>query len=583
MRKPAALCIALLVAGAMLLVPAASAAPTGDTRVAVGSPAGPFAQNKQNEPGVAVNPIMPSMVAAGANDEIDVEACRAGDDRDCPFTAGVGVSGVSFSLTGGDTWVQPTYTGWTARHCVTEAPCVPRVGPIGTLPKYYENGLVADGDPSLAFGPRRGGPNDAAPGEFSWDNGYRLYYSSLASAFSGSRKKDPETGFKGFEAIAVSRTDDVPAAASGDESAWKAPVIASKQNGAAFSDHEQITVDDAASSPFFGNVYICYAAFRSVGGAPEPIVVGRSTDGGATWQHRQISEATNTNQTIGRQDCNIKTDSEGVVYVVYEGGFKKETAIIMARSFDGGRRFERPRLVHRFDDVGLFDPTTERFSFDGVGGARTGTVPWIDIANGAPMGDDATDEIVVSWNDGPTPSVTDPGPNERVMVGYSTNGARSFSFTSDAADRGDRPDFPAIGISPDGEDVYLVYDAFFAPWQVTTARARPMQGVVRHADSAGLTAPTGWADVHRGEIGDARGSSQNGLTAEFLGDYNNVDVTRSGAMAVWNDVRDAAACPAINRYRQAIADGETPTPPRVNARCPFTFGNSDIYGGFYSA
>ncbi|MBA3690418.1 MAG: exo-alpha-sialidase, partial [Actinobacteria bacterium] len=342
------------------------------------------------------------------------------------------------------------------------------------MPKYYENGLVADGDPSLTFGPRRGGPNDPVPGAFSWDNGYRLYYSSLASSFTGSRKKDPEIGFKGFEAVTVSRTDDVPAAATGDESAWKAPVIASKQNGAAFSDHEQITVDDAASSPFFGNVYLCYAAFRSVGGAPEPIVVGRSTDGGDTWHHRQISEATNTNQTIGRQDCNIKTDSEGVVYVVYEGGFKKETAIIMARSIDGGRTFERPRLVHSFDDVGLFDPTTGRFSFDGVGGARTGTVPWIDVANGAPTGDDATDEIVVSWNDGPTPSVTDPGPNERVMVGYSTNGARSFSFTSNAADPGDRPDFPAIGISPDGEDVYLVYDAFFAPWQATTARARPM-------------------------------------------------------------------------------------------------------------
>ena len=97
------------------------------------------------------------------------------------------------------------------------------------------------------------------------------------------------------------------------------------------------------------------------------------------------------------------------------------------------------------------------------------------------------------------------------------------------------------------------------------------------------------------------------MAAEFLGDYVYAAATRTYGAAVWNDVRNAADCPAIDEYRQELheealatgqqtAEAEEPrgemgrdepeqggdepaVAPPVQQACPANFGNSDIYGG----
>ena len=311
----------LLVAGAVALVAslpvgvAAAASSDTSTRVSVGSPRSLFSQNKQNEPGLALDAYRPNVLVAGSNDEIDMEACNAGGPTSCPFTPGVGVSGS----------ISPSIPVTTGHNRPT------RAGPPGI-------------DLDRAPAPHmlgRSGPCEN-----------------------------------------ISRM------------AWR-------------------RTDNAASSPFFGNVYVCNVRFRSTGGAPGSVKIHRST-------------------------------------------------------------------------------------IDGVAGSRTDVFPSINIANGAPSGIGAPDTIVLGWSDNRAGLN-----NERAYVNYFAN---------------------------------------------------------------------------RGASGDARGSSANSLTAEFLGDYNYAVASNTDDSTVWNDVWNATDCPAVDAFRQSLAGGSSIPTPSLR-QTPFTaFGDTEVFG-----
>jgi hypothetical protein len=218
-------------------------------------------------------------------------------------------------------------------------------------------------------------------------------------------------------------------------------VVINTHGGAtAFEDKEQIWADNAQSSPNFGNVYVCNAEFRSLGKhlpgtTPAPLKVYTSTDGGTAWRVKQVTPAGSPGQQNptewGYSGCTIRTDSHGVVYMFATRfqnpavvGLPTHSTLVMWKSFDADQHWTKQQLLHRVTDPCYFiDPVYGRCVMDGYAGARTdlATAPSVDIANGAPTGQDATNEILLNYANSVTLNTS------LSQVEWSTNGGASWS------------------------------------------------------------------------------------------------------------------------------------------------------------
>jgi hypothetical protein len=561
--------------------------------VSVGSPPDTTPQNHQSEVAVAVDAGHPNILAAGANDFIDFRPCpppeaaaRQGGscfDRTSPVDYGVGISGVYFSFDRGHSWLQPAYTGITARDCAPTGECPLRhFGPIGTVPWYSENLLVSHGDPAVAFGPR------PVNGRFSWANGSRLYYANLVTQLLGDRLFPVTEPFSGLFDVAVSRLDDPTPTSVLDKSSWMPPVIATpRTNVTTFEDKDQIWVDNASSSPFFGNVYVCADELRSLGlGQAFALaqVVSTSTDGGDTWTKRQVNEAANNDARGLREGCSLRTDSNGVVYLFYTRfPFDSHAGPqLMQKSFDGGKHWTQPQDIFEITDecfnVDFIAASWGECVGDGYAGARTGiaAAPSVDIANGAPTGLGATNEIVDAWSDGRF-GLND----ERTFFSVSTDGGASWSDPAAVSLPGDRSIYSAPAISPTGDRLYVVYEGTQTPWQganMTTARL--YHGVFLTAPIGADGEPGGWSTIENGPLGDLRASYPgHDIYQERVGDYIYAAATSDYAAAVWTDLRNASVCDPVQDWRAAsVAAGvRVPGAPWPLSDCPTAWGNADIY------
>jgi hypothetical protein len=323
-----------------------------------------------------------------------------------------------------------------------------------------------------------------------------------------------------------------------------------------------------------------------------PLTVLVSRDGGDTWSSNQLTPAgtdphSNNASGFGISGCTTRTDSNGVAYIFGErfaAPFTLPTRSehVMFKSTDGGKSWTKATSVQNVVDPCFFiDPVIGRCVEDGIAGARNDLAasPSIDIANGAPTGAGATNLIVDAWADG-----RDGLNNEDVMVSHSRNGGATWSAPTRISSAPDRGYYAAPAVSPDGQDVYVVYNAFTTPFRNDTFAPRALVGVVKHADVVGGV-PGAFTELHRSTPGDPRGSSQNTPVAEFLGDYVYAIATRDYAAGVWNDARNAPNCPAMDAWRMALRGGPAAPRPAPNYQCPQgaafesdAFGNSDIFG-----
>src|SRR5205823_1063258 len=118
-----------VIASVMTFTGAQAQPSTFSAKVSVGSPSNVVPRSHQNEPAVAIDASNPSILVAGSNDYIDQQECpqplvvSIGSCTPTPTRPNTGVSGVYFSFDSGQSWTQPTYTGWTRRSCDPTTVC----------------------------------------------------------------------------------------------------------------------------------------------------------------------------------------------------------------------------------------------------------------------------------------------------------------------------------------------------------------------------------------------------------------------------------------------------------------------------
>jgi len=448
--------------------------------------AGPFPENKQNEPSLAQNPTNSLNLVAGSNDEIGLPACTNTTPSSCPFTAGISVSGFYASFDGGQTW-----------------PCQGLID----LSAFHE---YAFGDPAQAF-----------------DSKGNAYYGTLAFPFPPTTA-ELATGLQADFFVAKS-TDGGCTYSSAARVSGAAPAI--------FDDKDAITADSNSKSPFHDNVYAAWTKFSKQGirgFGNDQIYFSRSTDGGTTWSSAlPLSPAHNNNSTGGRQGAAVKVGPDGTVYVVWLDTVNKQAVERMAISHDGGVTFPGPNItVATVTDDFVSPAPGSSFRQD------SRTFPSFSIASNG--------TLYVAWAN----RTGDPGSGHAVvLLTKSTNGGLTWSTPVVAGDVSGRSAFFASVAAGPGSTVNVAFLALDDVPTGTAPGPNVVHYDAYLTQSSNGGMSFGSPLLISTATSDPDGSSTNSLGAQFLGDYITAVADGSHVYAVWTDSRNATPCTAVDAFR----------------------------------
>jgi hypothetical protein len=214
-----------------------------------------------------------------------------------------------------------------------------------------------------------------------------------------------------------------------------------------FNDKNALTVDDWASSPNRGNVYLAWDRLAEeplgkpfVGTYSGPAMFARSTNGGASFSTPQVVLATGTNkQTIGNVPVVFPNGDVAILGVYFQNASlgKNSQKLWMTLSKDGGATFTAPRLLMDMQSMP-------------VPGLRTGdTVPSFAVA--------ADGTLYATWQDVRFSN----GKRNDVLVTSSRDEGQTWSMPVKANDTpaGAQDAFtPAIAVDTAGRAGILYYD-----------------------------------------------------------------------------------------------------------------------------
>jgi hypothetical protein len=461
---------------------------------------------QQNEPSIAVHPQTPTLIAVGMN---DVRTLAISDDA----WQGLAVStdgGASFAFEA----LVPGFPGDTS--------------PEGLASPVRGN--AAASDPWLSF-----------------DNFGNLFFSFIA--FQRTPPGRPDFDPAQTNAIAVAKYIATPAGVTYD----KTVVIERGNVGLGRQeDKEALAVDNHLTSPFNGNIYVCWARFT---GGQNHLKVARSTDAGESYDLADLGPASNL------QGCNVTTAPNGDVYVSWRTfdqnprvSNPRDSAIFVARSTDGGATFGDPVRVSTFVDYNQnatrTPPIFRIFSVTWLAADEHGVyVAWHE-RNGTNGADVAISRSTTNGDTWEAPVRPHAGFGHQLVPSIAAAGghlsvawydSRSEpAFTAAGPVSGQCPSGATTGASCTGMDVF--YN------QANTAAAGPL--------SFGTEVRVTSRSFNPNLFGSIK------AVTPFIGDYITVVSSAANAYIVWGDNRD------INPSANAQEDASTATDPPelINAR-----------------
>lgn len=470
------------------------------------SPTGAPDVLQQNEPSVAVHPLNRNLIAVGMN---DVRTLAISDDA---------WQGLAVSTNGGASFdfeaLVPGFPGDVSADGVAS--------PV--------RGNQAASDPWLAF-----------------DNVGNLFFAFIA--FQRTPPGRPDFDPAETNAIAVAKYVATP-----DGVQYRKTVVV-EQGTVGLGrqeDKEALAVDQHPSSPFNGNIYICWARFT---GFQDHLKVARSTDHGESYTISDLGPVTNM------QGCNVTTAPNGDVYVGWRtfdnnAGISnpRDSAIFVARSVDGGATFGDPVRVAAFvgyQQIAMRSPASFRiFSVTWLAADEHGVyVAWhqrsgdngADVAISRSKTNGATWESAVRPHAGfghqLTPSIAVAG-GRLSIVWYDSRSEPRFTSSG-----------PVSGQCP--------------PGATTGRRCTGMDVFYNQADTAAAGRLVFGSELRvtdRSFNPNLFGSIK--AITPFIGDYITVVSDAVNAYVVWTDNRDIN--PSANA--QEDASPATDPPELVNAR-----------------
>ncbi|MFK5856425.1 MAG: GEVED domain-containing protein [Bacteroidota bacterium] len=311
-------------------------------------------------------------------------------------------------------------------------------------------------------------------------------------------------------------------------SSWTASSVA--PNPGSLADKNHMWIDNSLSSTYEGNVYIAWTNF---GGSDDAeIAISYSDDDGVSWNKtNNISAAVNAGSH--NQGVNIGTGPDGEVYAIwaiYDGWPTDETAIGMAKSFDGGATWEpSTRIITNIRGI--------RTSETGKN-MRVNSFPVcaVDCSNGPDRG-----AVYITWSNIGTPGVNTGSDIDVYIVKSSDQGSSwtdPVKVNQDEAGLGKQHYFPWVTCDPANGILSIV---FYDDRNVSSNQA---EAYCANSDDGGVT----WEDFKVSDVSFTP-SPIPGLAGGYFGDYLGIIAQDGWVYPVWTDNRSGSAMTYCSPYQ----------------------------------